>query len=291
MALLNLNRSIATLGATLLIVGLIGGLSGALSISAAATAAASPGATYDPNYARYAALLGAVVRNGRVDYAGLIARRAELDQVGASFATLDTAAVARLDRNARLAYWINAYNVFVLQTVVANYPLSRGSLIGIAFPSNSIWQIPDAFKGARFEAGGARRSLDEIEHKIIRPQFREPRIHMGLVCAAISCPPLRAEPFVGLRLDAQLDEQTRNFIADSRHGVRIDTERRQLSLSSIFKWFGEDFAPPGAGRAEREQGLREFVARHLADAAAAQALLEGDWRVRYLDYDWTLNDL
>jgi len=110
------------------------------------------------------------------------------------------------------------------------------------YPSNSIQQISGAWDRPRFVVMGEKRSLDEIEHKIIRAEFEEPRIHMALVCAAVSCPPLRREPYRGAGLDAQLDDQARRFFADLRN-LLIDRERGEVWASRIIGWFADDFAP------------------------------------------------
>ncbi len=245
-------------------------------------------ASFDHDYRDFASALAAHVQEGRVDYAALRRDRAALDRHVAAVSAVDAAQLASFSREQRLAYWINVYNAFVLVTVLDAYPIERGSLVGLAFPANSIWQIPGAFKGTRFLAGGRRVSLDDIEHKIVRPEFREPRIHMALVCAARGCPILRSEPYTATTLERMLDESTRRYLADRVHGARYDAAQNQLFVSSIFKWFKEDFVAPSGGNAAA--GVREFIARHSPDAASASAIRTRMPRIRYLDYDWTLND-
>jgi hypothetical protein len=254
----------------------------------AGPAAAAQAPDFDHGHRDLAAVLATHVNSGRVDYAGLHRNRSVLDRYVGSLASVDEASLARFERGQQLAYWLNAYNAFVLATIVDHYPIRRGSLAGLAFPSNSIWQIPGAFKAQRFRAGGRRLSLDDIEHRVVRPTFRDPRVHVALVCAARSCPDLRGEPYRAAVLDVQLDEQARRFVADARKGVSFASDRDEVRVSSIFKWFGEDFAPLGPGDAER--GVLEFIARYAANADAAARLRSGRLRVRYLDYDWTLNE-
>lgn len=245
-------------------------------------------AGFDPTQSVFGELLNRHVRDGRVDYAALKRERGALETYLREIAAIDAPTVARWTRAEQLAYWLNAYNAFVLATIVDHYPIQRGSWVGIAFPANSIWQIPGAFKEQRFSAGGRRVSLDDIEHAIIRPGFHEPRVHMALVCAARSCPDLRSEPYRAADLEAQLDDQTRRFIADSRKGVRFDVSGTEVHLSRIFKWFAEDFAMLGVG--EPAAGVLEFVARYSVEPARAAALRSGKLHLRYLDYDWTLNE-
>jgi hypothetical protein len=239
-------------------------------------------AEFDHEHSRYAEVLARVVRAGAVDYAALQRDRKLLDNYRTQLAAVSEATLGTWARDQQLAFWINAYNANTLATIIDHYPISRGSLIGLAFPANSIWQIPGAFKSARHRVAGRVRSLDNIEHDVVRPDFREPRVHMALVCAARGCPPLRAEPFVSSRLNAQLDDQTRNYLGDRDHGLSWDSGTKRLAISTIFKWFADDFASAG--------GVRGFVAQHVGDPRLAAAVRDTSNRLRYLDYDWTLNE-
>jgi hypothetical protein len=137
-------------------------------------------------------------------------------------------------------------------------------------------------------------TLEQIEHEILRAEFDEPRIHMALVCAALSCPPLRWEPYAAERLDVQLEDQTVRFIA-SPERLRVDRDNGRVELSSIFKWFGDDFVSvyePQEGFEGRDSGQRavlNFVAIHL-EGVDREFLDGGEYDVNYLDYDWTLNE-
>lgn len=127
---------------------------------------------------------------------------------------------------------------------------------------------------------GRMLSLNDIEHEILRKQFDEPRIHFAIVCASKSCPVLRTEAYRAKDLESQLDEAARTFIRDPSRN-RFDPGSRVLRLSSIFKWFREDF--------ERAAGtLPAFVARYH-DESSAVALRTGGLRVEFLEYDWSLN--
>jgi len=245
-------------------------------------------AGFDHDHGDFAPLLRQYVNDGHVDYAGLKRERAALGLYTRAVGAVGAKALAQFTRDEQLAYWLNAYNAFVLATIVDHYPIEGRSLVGLAFPANSIWQISGAFKGKRFQAGGRRVSLDEIEHEIVRPGFREPRVHMALVCAAKSCPSLRNEPYRAAVLDAQLDAQARAFVADIDKGVRIDESRNEVRISTIFKWFAEDFVAPDAGQSH--SGVTDFVASHSGDPARAALLRSGRLRVIHLDYDWTLNE-
>jgi hypothetical protein len=126
-------------------------------------------------------------------------------------------------------------------------------------------------------------TLDGIEHRTLRP-LGDPRIHGAIVCASLSCPPLRREPYRAETLDAQLDDNVRRWLADPRKGAAVDPEAGVLLVSSIFKWFDEDF--------EAQGGVLAFVERYGPEEVRALVSERGGRvRIRHLDYDWSLNDL
>lgn len=175
-------------------------------------------------------------------------------------------------RGEELAFWINAYNILAIDLVRRHYPVdSIRSIGGLLSP---VW------KKEAGEINGRAYTLDEIEHEILRP-MGEPRIHAAIVCAALSCPPLRREPYRPADLDAQLDDAMRRWLADPRQGAKVDRSARTIYLSSIFDWFEKDF----------RGGVLPFVAAHLpAEEASWVRSQRSALRVRYLEYDWTLND-
>ncbi len=228
-------------------------------------------------HAPFDALVRAFVRDGDVDYRCLQTHEAALD---AYLATLGRTDPDALSRDAALAFWINAYNSFTIKLILSRYPR-----IG------SIKDIPGRWDRRDWVVGGQRRSLNDIEHKILRKEFVEPRIHFAIVCASASCPTLAPEAYVAGRLDEQLTRAAFDFLSDHGRGSRLDVERSgedrarvRLYLSSIFKWFREDFE----GRAG---SLIDFVAPYLSqqDRAVLQRHRD-DVSIRFLPYDWSLND-
>ncbi len=205
----------------------------------------------------------------RIDYPGLAAsagwRRllAQLDAADPS---------ALRTREQKLAFWINAYNVLAID-LVARHP-------GIA----SIREIGSLLRPVwKREAGrvfGKPISLDEIEHTILRKQ-NEPRIHAAIVCASLSCPSLRREPWDAARLDAQLDDAVRRWLASPAKGLRLDPAGGVLWLSRIFSWFEEDFEP---------EGVLAFVSGYLSDPDRVFIQTRRP-RIQYLEYDWRVNAL
>lgn len=245
---------------------------------------------FDHDYTAYAAVLGAHVRPPRVDYAALQRDRARLDAVVASFDAPGARGEARWSREQRLAFWINAYNVFTLRVIVDHYPIASAWLT--LQPRNSIRQIDGVWTDIKWQAAGRSVTLDEIEHQIIRPTFEEPRIHFAVNCASVSCPPLAARPYRAATLEAQLDAAARAYLA-SAQGVQVDGTT--LRVSSIFKWYGDDFvaryAPPVKERRDAtERAILGVVLSHGPERAAAAART-GTARIAFLDYDWSLNDV
>jgi hypothetical protein len=143
---------------------------------------------------------------------------------------------------------------------------------------------------------GQKLTLEHIEHKILRAQFGEPRIHMALVCAAMSCPPLRNEPYVAAKLDEQLDNQTRKFLSNPAK-FRLDSDKGILYLSPIFKWFANDFAKSYAlprgyrGHKGPNAAVIWLIDQYLPKQDSQRRSDDSrTYKIRYLDYDWSLNE-
>jgi hypothetical protein len=244
----------------------------------------------------YHAVLAAFVdTQGLVDYQALRANRQGLDAFATALGTLPPAVYSNWNRKDQIAFWINAYNALTLEAIVDHYPIQASLLKSAVFPRNSIRQIPGVWTELRFEVVGKQVTLDHIEHQNPREQFNEPRIHMALVCAGKGCPPLRNEPYTGDRLDEQFSDQARKFLAQPDK-FRIDRSTGQVYLSPIFDWFGGDFVEtygagekPKSGRSVEEKAVLNFIATHL-QPKDRDYLATADYRVFYLDYDWSLNE-
>jgi hypothetical protein len=228
----------------------------------------------------FTTVLQAHVRDGAVDYRAL---RVD-DRFDGYLAQLQKSVPDALsDRKARLAFWINAYNAYTLKLIVDHYPvksindLSTGGLIIGTIIGRTAWDRDIV------RAGQRTMTLNDVEHKILRPVFKDPRVHFAIVCASKSCPPLRSEAYEADRLDAQLDDQARLFLASPQKN-HVDIPGKTVYLSPIFSWFQSDFGQ------SPEEVLR-FVARYL-DPSLSQAIRAdpAKWRIRYTDYDWRLNE-
>jgi len=231
------------------------------------------------SHARWDRLLRAYVsKAGWVAYERL--RReseGELDRYLEELARADLAEFGDFERK---AFWINAYNALCIRTLLdEDLPESvpHRSFLGLG---------TNIFTQEDYTIAGKERSLDDIEHRILRKEFRDPRVHAALVCGASSCPRLRPEAYRAERLDAQLDEECRSWINEEtdRKGMRknrLDRARKTFYASKIFDWFDEDFGGS-------DEGILRFI-RSYAEPSLKSFLETNEVRLRFLDYDWSLN--
>jgi hypothetical protein len=243
---------------------------------------------FDHSHADWHTLMSKHVENGLVDYRA-IGRDPALKRYIAALGNVSGTTLGEWTREQRLAYWINAYNAFTVQAILDNYPIKRRGLKGRLYPSSSIRQIPGVWDKLAFSAGGRQITLHDIEHEVLRKRFNEPRIHFAIVCASIGCPVLASHAFTAINLEAQLKEAEAEFVGDSDK-IRIDVDKRTIHLSKIFDWFAEDFpATPTTKRYGNHAGAMTVCIRHLP-ADKASALKRATFKVKWLDYDWSLNE-
>ena len=283
-----MKKSTATLSilpALLLLTSCSGNLLSAQTVSQAnqaqvVDASANAPFSYDP----YAEALSAYVNEaGFVDYQGLQANRQSLDQFNASLAAVDNATYDSWTEAEQIAFWINAYNSLTLKSIINESPI-KSSIKDIV----GVWRI----KKHPVLADEKTYTLNNIEHDVLRVDFNEPRLHVAINCASIGCPDLRTEPYTGDKLDEQLEEQTRRFLSSSK-GLQIDREGNTVYLSKIFEWFGKDWKDSfgidsGFTGNENERAVLNFISGYL-EADDQAYLAEGDYQVKYIDYDWSLN--
>ena len=245
-------------------IGRIGGLAALLGVFSAAAGEDPPLPGPDP--AVFDRLLGAYVSGDGVRYAAWKASEKDREALDAYLGELSRARPSSLGPSEAIAYWINLYNALTLDLVLEHYPVG------------SIRDTHDApWDQELVEVEGRPLSLDAIEHEILRGEFDEPRIHFAVNCAAASCPPLRDEAYRGDRLDAQLEEATASFLADSRHN-RWEPPST-LHLSRLLDWYREDFEKSGT----LVDWVRPYVPG-LGDVPAERI------EVVYEEYDWALNE-
>lgn len=216
-----------------------------------------------------------------VDYAGFAKNSKSLDGYLDSLSKIDQGTFQAWNKNDREAFLINAYNAATIKLILTRYPdLKSIKDLGGLFSSPWKKEFVDLL--------GQRRSLDTIEHELLRgaSDYSDPRIHFAVNCASIGCPALRPEAYVGTKLRNQLQDQTDRFLKD--HGRnRLASDGKSVQVSKIFDWYADDFDA-------HADGVGAFLADHAdalgLDAAKAQMLREGKLSIDFTDYDWSLND-
>jgi hypothetical protein len=202
--------------------------------------------------------------DGRVAYQDL--KTKDLAAFEGYLKTLAETSVDGMSEDEEKAFWINAYNALIVSGVLEGNT-AEGFIARKQF-----------FSWYTLKVAGQDRSADDIEHKILRVKFNDPRIHFTIVCASGSCPELRQEAYVAAQLDAQLTDATRRFINDpSRNQITA----QQLAISKIFEWFAEDFV-------KRAGSVPDFLIGFV-DAEKQQILKNKQHELDYLEYNWTLN--
>jgi hypothetical protein len=201
-----------------------------------------------------------------IDYAGLKKDPEFSDLVS----RLDSYPLESLNsRELKLTFWINVYNIFAAKMITDNYPIESIKDAGSFF--KPVWKRPAG------RVGGKEYTLNIIEHEILR-KMKEPRIHVAIVCASISCPDLRLEAYTVEKLNDQLDDQMEKFLSSQEKGMRLDENKNRVYLSSIFKWFEEDF----------EGGVLKYIGRHVTPEQGL-TLSKPKIKISYLDYNWKIN--
>ncbi|MCY2959907.1 MAG: DUF547 domain-containing protein [Planctomycetota bacterium] len=234
---------------------------------------------FDAIHGPWSAILAKHVRGGDFDYATLAKERAGLDAYVAALEAVNPDAFAALTPKERFAFWINAYNAYTVKRVVDGYPVK--SIRDLGDEKTSVWDRDFVPLGRLFpKLAKDKLTLNDIENKILRPTFQDARLHAAVNCASKGCPALRAEAFTSAKLDAQLDEQVKRWLADTTRN-RLDRAKSSIEVSKVFEWFAEDF--------QREAGsARAWIARFRPedkDWLDAQKKVE----VKFVEYDWALN--
>lgn len=214
--------------------------------------------------AEYGRLLGKYATGNGVRYAAWKSNPADVQALQRVVDAIATQNVSSLGQKEQLAFYLNAYNAWIIHEVLEKYPTKS---------------IKDAlftfFTGKRIKVAGEEMSFNRLEKDIIIPRFKEPRIHAALNCASQSCPPLLNEPFRADKLDAQLERLAKGFV-NSERGVRVSSDNSSAQVSKIFDWYKDDFAAGG--------GAVGFINKRRSKP------LPDGIKISYQDYDWALND-
>lgn len=239
---------------------------------------------FDHNYQDYGSLLKTHVfwlpggHASVVDYAQLRTKSPELQKVERLFSSVSNNEFQQFTRQQQMAFLINAYNFFTLKLIAENYPVA--SIRDLGNILRSTWKRPF------FKLLDNQRTLDWVEHDMLRPNYKEPRIHFAINCASIGCPALYPEPFTANKLESHLADTEKRFLKD-RSRNRFNASNNSLMVSRIFEWFGSDFERPN-------QTLQQWLASRanlLADTPESRKqIAAGQFKLQFLSYDWALND-
>jgi hypothetical protein len=257
----------------------------AATLAAVLPAHAHAQAAFDTQYTAWEALLKKHVRwlsdnkQSRVDYAGFQKDRAALKQVLDAMSAVPRAQFDAWPKAEQMAFLINAYNAFTVELILTGYPKIK-SIKDLGNFIKSPW------KKDFFDLLGERRTLDWIEHDMLRPKYADPRIHVAIVCASIGCPALSEKAYAATQLEAQLEDGMKRFLGDATRNRVADGE---LQVSSIFKWFREDFEKGHQGFRKVEDVFAKYAAQLSDDAEIQRKLRDKVLPVSHLDYDWSLN--
>ena len=219
------------------------------------------------DHSLFGKLLASHVTHGAVDYKGFQKDEIQLDRY---LAQLGSISPQELSPPEQMAFYINLYNAWTIKLILTRYPH-----IASIKETGGLFSSPWDKKIVVLDH--TKVSLDHIEHDILRPQFKDPRIHFAVNCASKSCPPLLGEPYTGHGLETQLDQVTTAFINDPKSNyIRDDT----LYVSSIFKWYSQDFI----------EGIPAFFQKYAHNGLKNKLMaLSSELKISYLDYDWSLN--
>ncbi len=213
-------------------------------------------------------IVQAHVRDGQVDYPAIQAN-GTLDGYVRELNRIDPTSLPR--RQDQLAFWINAYNAFAVKGILDHYS------------PRTLWGRYRYFIGREYQVGGTTINLYDLERQVLIEQFQEPRMHFAIVCASTSCPKLQPWAYEPDRLDHQLDQVAREFINDPTRN-RFDRQHNVALLSKIFEWFETDFADAAGS-------VLAYIARYVDDPNLAKELMQSNYRIEYLEYDWSLNGI
>jgi len=239
----------------------------------------SCGQGFAQDHGLWTQLLKTYVKDGQVNYSG-ICKDPTMTEYLAQLITTDPMLIT--ERNAKFAFWINAYNAYTVKLICDHYPiksinrLHKGGLVLGSVFGQTAWDKKIA------NIHGELLSLGFIEHKILRHEFKDARVHFAIVCAAKGCPPLRSEAYEAVRFDEQLNDQAQIFLSNLKKNS-FDIQSQVANISPIFSWFKTDFG----GRPDK---VLSFLVQFLPENL--QILIKADpsvWKIRYTDYDWSLN--
>ena len=238
-----------------------------------------------------------VKEDGMVDYSSLRRRRLELKQLLAEFGNLDPNQYNGWSREDKVALWINAYNIQMLNIITDNYPIRASRILTLIWGPYSIRHIKGIWTDHKLMVMDEEFTLAEIEKRFFSGRFDDPRLYLAVTYSNLSSPPLRNEPYYGHKLNQQLEDEVRRFL-NSGYCLRIDRNRKTVYLSALFQptWRGKEFvARFGTDKKFKDQvpetrAVLNFISNYIPQEDISFLELE-NYSVEYMKYDWTVNDI
>jgi len=235
-------------------------------------------------------VLDLYVRDGFVYYRAMKSDRRKLDSYVTSLAS---APIASASRDAQIAFWINAYNAIVLQTVIDHYPIVQRSK---EYPARSIRQIPGAFETTKHQVAGKSVTLDQIEQTILA-EFNDPRVFLALGRGAAGSGRLKSEAFAADSINQQLADVAAECVNHAQC-LNVDRVGNKVLVSAIFSWRSKEFTDAYAEKAGQvfstrspiERATLAFVEPRLT-TTEKDFLAKNEFKLEFAKFDWTLNDL
>ncbi|MDH4129995.1 MAG: DUF547 domain-containing protein [Spirochaetota bacterium] len=228
------------------------------------------------NHSTFDGLLRANVKNGLVNYKGF-ANNKFYNYIE----SLANAKVTTLNNRAKLAFYINAYNAICIKQVLDNYNSIKDHPKGVSKDSTF-------FDVKKYKISGKIISLNELENKIIRPTFREPLIHFGLVCAAKGCPPLQSRAYTQTNVMSLLNNNANKYLR-STAGLRVADAKKVIYISKIFQWYKVDFNDNSEDKENYSKdeftGVRNYISKFRKDLKSKIM----NYNIQFIDYNWRLN--
>lgn len=231
-------------------------------------------------------------KNGLVDYAAWQKKRAPLDEYIDELTKVPAADYDKLPKEDQKALWLNVYNAYTIKLVLDNYPIKGKNQY---YARSSIRQVPGFWEGNQIVICGKKVTLDEIEHNILRRDFRDPRTHFAVCSASLGSGKIK-EAFIGSTLDKQLDEAAVAFLSDAGN-VKFDVDNKIAHLSKTFAWFPLDFSC-AAGMSKKfppptdDEIVISYIVKKAPPAVTKGVTADNarEFEVIYDEFDWALND-
>lgn len=246
-------------------------------------------------YKKYENVLSKYVNEkGQVDYAKLRRKRSDLFNAVRTIGNVEPLQYMKWDDNEKIAFWINSHNLFTLKLIIDNYPIESRFFM-IFYPKNCIMQIPKGRQNVFFDIIEMEYAIREIEFEMLLDRFEDLRVIFALTYASNSGAFLSNHAYIPSTLDEQLDEQVRKFLTSDR-GLKIDQKEKIVYLSGIFNWYKKYFMASDYAKLKKFRKHPDNIRAYLnfifkyASKENAAYLESNDFTVKFLPYDWRLNE-